>query len=266
MAWSVRPGSRSAIWNQRWPSSCTLCVMMASSALVHPTRSGLRLSSAFTRASPLLMAVHTWFFLSWPHLEHRYVPAPPPPPPVLAGTVPSPSAASPRARPEASASLSRLYLLRTASSERPGSIAAICRHLHPICCTPCQISWSSRTAHSLRLLSDASLAPVPLPLPLAPLPPSPPPPSAPSTEGAPPEAPGLSWVALEAAHFLLLYAFASLPRGTGALCVCVRLGGRPPSLGTAPPGERASRTGESGPPTGLPFTGTGSRGSSTGLW
>lgn len=84
--------------------------MIASSALVHPTRSGRRLSSDLGRASPEAIAVHTWFFLSCPHLEQRYVPVPPPPPPLgaPAACASDGSPESERTRPEASASLSRL--------------------------------------------------------------------------------------------------------------------------------------------------------------
>ena len=58
----------------------------------------------------------------------------------------------------------RAHRLRTASSERPGSSAAIIRHLPPSRVTPLRIASSSHAAHSLRwpslLLPLASPAPV----------------------------------------------------------------------------------------------------------
>ena len=45
---------------------------------------------------------------------------------------------------------SRLQRLRTASSERPGSCAAISRQRHPICVTQLRMSSSSAVDHSLR--------------------------------------------------------------------------------------------------------------------
>merc|ERR1719440_2514472 len=50
----------------------------------------------------------------------------------------------------ASSFFSRFHRLRTASSERPGSIAAILRHLQPWRATPLRIVSSSAVLHSLR--------------------------------------------------------------------------------------------------------------------
>lgn len=45
IAWSVRPGRRSAIWNHLWPSSATEHVISSSSSGFQPIRSGFRRSS-----------------------------------------------------------------------------------------------------------------------------------------------------------------------------------------------------------------------------
>mmetsp|Transcript_38831 Transcript_38831/g.77708 ORF Transcript_38831/g.77708 Transcript_38831/m.77708 type:complete len:250 (+) Transcript_38831:537-1286(+) len=51
----------------------------------------------------------------------------------------------------------RAHRFRTASSDRPGSSAAIARHRNPSFCTPLRIAASSQDAHSLRLPSLRAL-------------------------------------------------------------------------------------------------------------
>mmetsp|Transcript_6758 Transcript_6758/g.16496 ORF Transcript_6758/g.16496 Transcript_6758/m.16496 type:complete len:374 (-) Transcript_6758:319-1440(-) len=54
---------------------------------------------------------------------------------------------------------SRAHRLRTASSERPGNMAAIARQRIPSCSTPFLMASSSEAAHSLRLVTVETFAP-----------------------------------------------------------------------------------------------------------
>mmetsp|Transcript_34252 Transcript_34252/g.94338 ORF Transcript_34252/g.94338 Transcript_34252/m.94338 type:complete len:226 (+) Transcript_34252:151-828(+) len=134
IAWSVRPGSRLAILCHLVPISCTLCRIVSSSVRLQLTRSGL------TRSG-----------------------------------LPPPSVESLRAGGGGGGSgmplsrlFSRLHRLRTASSERPGSMAAITRHLQPCAATAPRIASSSAFVHSLRSPPLRPESPLPAALPPSP--------------------------------------------------------------------------------------------------
>mmetsp|Transcript_32584 Transcript_32584/g.71513 ORF Transcript_32584/g.71513 Transcript_32584/m.71513 type:complete len:326 (-) Transcript_32584:16-993(-) len=140
MAWSVRPGSRCAIWYQRWPSSATEATMTASSARVHETRSGLassdRLTPALARCVGESVAQSPLFL--------------PPLPPAALRRAFSGGGGGSKPSPGGMQSLSRFQRFRTASSERPGSWAAIFRQRQPYRLTPSLMISSSAHVHSFR--------------------------------------------------------------------------------------------------------------------
>eukprot|EP00964_Phaeocystis_antarctica_P090503 scaffold57895_cov62-Phaeocystis_antarctica.AAC.4 len=110
-------GSQRQILAHLWPSSATLCTMISSSARVHDVRSffsGINNSARTLPPSPT----------SRPSCTKR---------PPVRGTAKlaapfglSGCCSGPRIN-----SCSRLHRLRTASSDLPGSCAAIARHLQP---------------------------------------------------------------------------------------------------------------------------------------
>mmetsp|Transcript_25314 Transcript_25314/g.59037 ORF Transcript_25314/g.59037 Transcript_25314/m.59037 type:complete len:223 (-) Transcript_25314:1285-1953(-) len=128
IAWSVRPGSLDAMSSQRWPSSLTPASMMASSAGVHPSRGALSVGSSSSESAE----------------RERLLP--PPSPPLRAGKPGSDCS---------TCSLRRLQRLRTASSERPGSSCAMCRHLQPSDETDSMMILSSSPLHSFLLPLDS---------------------------------------------------------------------------------------------------------------
>ena len=144
-------GSRRAISNHLWPSSATHCTMMSSSARVHEVRSFLShdarsfFSGALFRSTSLSGGPGC-----------RAVPSlalllPPPPPPILgAARLAALFGLGCCCSGGRIDSCSRLHRLRTASSDLPGSCAAITRHLQPSICTPWRMRSSSAKLHSLR--------------------------------------------------------------------------------------------------------------------
>ena len=132
------------------PKDCTHSTILASSALLHASRS--LFAACF--ASPLAAA----------------------PAAALGSTAAEPSrpSISPSVSPSAISAESRFQRLRTASSVRPGNSCAITRHFWPCRATPSMIAWSSSADHSLRPIvfrTRPSVAPAP--------PPPPPPPTRP---------------------------------------------------------------------------------------
>mmetsp|Transcript_22208 Transcript_22208/g.70999 ORF Transcript_22208/g.70999 Transcript_22208/m.70999 type:complete len:251 (+) Transcript_22208:322-1074(+) len=136
IACSVRLGSRSLIFAQRWPNSRTQLVMTASSLFVQLIRfssapfARLGGRAATSGCEPTLLAPQGG--------GQSGGGEPAAPPPRLPGTF---AAAPP-------AALRRDQRLRTASSERWGSCEAMKRHLAPWSATPCRIVSSSSCRHS----------------------------------------------------------------------------------------------------------------------
>mmetsp|Transcript_31497 Transcript_31497/g.67732 ORF Transcript_31497/g.67732 Transcript_31497/m.67732 type:complete len:251 (-) Transcript_31497:847-1599(-) len=133
MACSVRPGRWCAIWHQRWPLSATRQPMSLSSSAVHPSLS-TRLPCCGSERAGL------------PPLGLLVLPQAG----TLVGLLSPVSSLLPSSTFTLLASLSLFQRLRTASSERPGSIAAIFLQRQPSSTTPIQIIRSSVADHSLR--------------------------------------------------------------------------------------------------------------------